>query len=213
MARTTTLDRSGIGDILDERPRRVTLIKNPGEINNREVYPVLLNPTTLSESINADWSRLGVIGLDHEVPHFAKTRSIEIPLTFYFSQYYAATEPRGQGELNKDAQITPTFPLSRIARTSMDFANFMRSLCFPTRGGLRPPPVKVIWPHVMDIIGVVTSLSFDYRRFDRDLAPLIYQADVTILETRTTRRFSEEVRHRGLLGDPDVGSSRNPSIF
>jgi hypothetical protein len=202
-----------MAEILDERPRRVTLIRNPGDINTREVYPVLLNPSTLREQIGVEWTKLGVIGLDHEVPHYARTKSIELPLSFYFSQYFAALEPRSQAALNRDAVITSDTPLSKIARSSMDFANFMRSLCFPTREGLRPPPLKIIWPNVLDLTGVVTSLSFEYRKFDRDLAPIIYQADITLLETRITRRFSEEVRQNGIQSDPDNSGSRKASVF
>lgn len=205
-----------VGPITDERtleappeyrPRRVTLISNPDEIADREVFPALLNPTTLTESIGVEWTKLGVIGLDHEVPHYARTKSIELPLTFYFSQYFAGTEPRS---FDERFAILTSAQTSKIRGLSMDFANFMRSLCFPSWVSLRPPFLKVIWPNVLTLTGVVTSLRFEYKKFDRTLAPLIYQADITLLETRVTRRWAEQVRMFGLRSDPDQKKKVRP---
>lgn len=190
----------------ESRPQRVILISNPG-LSNEEVFPVLLNPTRLRETINVEWTRLPVIGLDHEVPHYSRTKSIEIPMNFLFSAFEAGRQLRG-GAGNFDPEnelvnLTSVIPTTKIFQLSNDFQHFLESLCFPTRSGLRPPTVKIIWPNILSMLAVVSSLSLDYMKMDRSLAPIYYGAEVTFLETRLTRRFSEDVRQRGLVADQD----------
>lgn len=188
--------------IMDRKPERVLLIKNPGRVNE-ECMPVLLNPDALNETIQVEWVKLGPLGLDHEVPHYARTNSIELPLTFFVSAFALGRQPNANQAQFVDALENPVIPLSRLSQQSVDFVNFMRSLCFPTRAGLRPPPVKIVWGKLLELVGVVQQLSFDYLRFDKTLMPIAYSATTTILETRVTRRYSEDVRDRGLQPDPE----------
>ena len=190
----------------ETRPQRVVLVSNPG-LSNEEVFPVLLNPTRLHETIKVEWSRLPVIGLDHEVPHYSRTRSFEITMSFLFSAFEAGRQLKS-GAANFDPEnelhnLTSVIPTTKIFQQSMDFANFLRSLCFPTRSGFRPPTVKVVWPNVLSILAVVSDLSLDYVKTDKSLTPIYYSAEVTFLETRLTRRFSEDVRQAGLVADRD----------
>lgn len=191
--------------IVDRKPHKVVLIANPGQ-ENHESFTVLLNPKTLKETINVEWSKLPVIGLDHEVPHYSRTRSISIPMSFYFSAFEQARQSLTAGSAARptDAQ---NIPLSKLNAQSIDFVNFLRSLCFPTKDGLRPPTVKVVWRNVLSFLAVVENVTFEYMRFDRTLAPIAYQADVTFLEVRLTRRYSEDVRRVGLVGDGDFSTN------
>lgn len=201
MAITTTKAITPNFGIINRKPDRVVLIANPGE-ENAESFTVLLNPTTLKETITVEWSKLPVIGLDHEVPHYSRTRSIQIPMSFYFSAYEQARRSFTPNLANNGSDnMGSVLPASAIARQSIDFVNFLRSLCFPTREGLRPPTVKVTWPNVLEFLAVVESVTFTYTKFDRSLAPIAYQADVNFLEVRLTRRFSEDVREDGLVSD------------
>lgn len=185
------------------RAPKVTLIRDPqGKPPSYKEIEVLVNPATLKETLQAEWSRMAVIGLDHEIPHYSRTKSIEFPLSFYVSTF----EKVRQHAL--EAHNTRNTITDEVVAASMQFANDLRSLVFPSKITLRPPPVKVCWPGVLEIIGVVTSLSFEYKRFANDftnssgkqneLIPLIYQADVTFLETRASRRWSEDVASSGL---------------
>jgi hypothetical protein len=197
--------RETFGDLLDTRPARVTLIRSPGqEPPEMEAFPVLLNPETFTEAIEVEWARLQVIGLDHQVPHYTNTRSLEYPLTFYWSSFQAGrgingNPPRRNSNVGGGNLQDPVPDLG--GTTAMAFANFMRSLCFPTRRGLRPPTVRIEWPNVFSILGVVTSLSLNFIKFDQTLAPLIYEAEVSFLETRVTRRFSDDVRKSGIVAE------------
>jgi hypothetical protein len=183
---------------------RVTLIANPGT-EAAEAFTVLLNPTRLMETIQVEWARLPVIGLDHEVVQYTRTRSINVPMSFYFSIFESARQNNlpdvDPAQAIKIAVSTGAIPLTKLLSESMDFANFLRSLCFPTRTGLRPPTVKVIWPNVFSFLAVVDNLHFEYMKFDKSLTPITYQADVNFLEVRLTRRYSESVRVSGLVAD------------
>lgn len=199
------------GSTADRRADRVVLTANPGT-DHAESYEALLNPNRLRETINVEWNRLPVIGLDHEILHYGRTKSLEIPLSFYFSAYAAGRVFRAGDVETEVAEAeflgaSTVVPDSKIRHQAMDFANFLRSLCFPTRGGFRPPDVRVLWPNVFEIIGVASNVSFEYQKFDRTMTPIIYTADVTFLEVRLTRRFSEQVRKTGIGTDiPHTGS-------
>jgi len=204
---------SSRGDLVAIPPARVVLIRNPGlgEENGQEAIEVLLNPTELREALNVEWTRLPVVGLDHEIPHYSRTRSLEIPMTFYFSAFEAGRRPATSDASAAFTHNDPTLASARVLKKSMDFANFFRSLCFPTRTGGRPPTVQVIWPRIITFLAVATNVTFDYRRFDIDLAPIAYSVEVAWLEVRVTRRYSEDVRSEGLRGDesdrPTTGSN------
>lgn len=182
---------------VDVQPQRVTLIRDPGTLQATP-FPVLFNPEVLNEEINAQWSKLQVIGLDHEVPHYTNTRSLAYNLDFYWSefQYFLRQRTRPQGKSGSTANTKAPTP-----QNAMAFMNFLRSLCFPTRAGLRPPTLQIVWADVFDLIGVVEKVSFSFIRFDVNLAPIVYRATVSFLETRVTRRYSEDVAQYGLQSD------------
>ncbi len=203
MAIVTTRSVSSNLGLLDRKPEKVVLIANPGQ-ENAEPFTVLLNPKSLKETINVEWSKLPVIGLDHEVPHYSRTKSISVPMSFYFSAFEQARQSGNSvGNVSSGLANSQQFPVSQLNKQSTDFVNFLRSLCFPTRDGLRPPTVKVVWRNVLNFLAVVETVSFEYMKFDRTLAPIVYQADVTFLEVRLSRRYSEDVRRVGLVGDND----------
>ncbi len=195
---------SRVSRLIDLKPDKVTLIANPGQ-ENAEVYTVLMNPTKLKETIQVEWSHLPIIGLDHEVVQYSRTKSISLPMSFYFSVFEQARQRMGINAdpeaILKNAVGNGSIPYSKLKGQSTDFVNFLRSLCFPTRRDLRPPVVKVTWANIVSFLAVVENVTFEYMKFDQTLAPITYQADVTFLEVRLTRRYSEDVRLKGLVGD------------
>jgi hypothetical protein len=201
MAEVRTISQAA-QDIVDVQPQRVTLIREPGSANPT-VFPALFNPEILEEEINVQWSRLQVIGLDHEVPHYTNTRSLSYTLEFYWSEFQFFLRQRSASpSLTGDQRGSTANTQPQLERNAISFMNFLRSLCFPTRTGLRPPTLQVIWPTVFNLIGVVESVKFTFARFDTNLSPIVYRATVEFLETRATRRFSEDVAQIGL--EPDA---------
>jgi hypothetical protein len=208
MATATTNLAPNFG-LINKKPDRVILTANPG-LDNAEALTVLLNPKTLSYGIDVEWSHLPVVGLDYEVIHYSRTKSIQVPMSFYFSIFEQARQQVG-GTPDPSAQLqaavsSGAVSTSALQKASMDFVNFLESLAFPTRIGLRPPTVKVYWPNVMSMYCVLDRVRFEFAKFDRSLAPIAYQADVTWLEARVERRYSEDVRDNGLIdkNDPDA---------
>lgn len=203
MATATTNLNYGL---INKKPDKVILTANPG-LENAEAFTVLLNPKTLTYGIDVEWSHLPVVGLDYEVIHYSRTKSIQVPMSFYFSIFEQArqlvtgvSDPLDQ---LKAAVATGVIPATTLQKASMDFVNFLESLAFPTRIGLRPPTVKVYWPNVMSMYCVLDRVRFEFAKFDRSLAPIAYQADVTWLEARIERRYSEDVRDNGLTDKND----------
>jgi hypothetical protein len=186
-------------------PHRVAVAKvKLRNLLNGDSVIAQLNPTRLRTRIAPEWNRLPVIGLDHEVLQYSRTRSLEIPLSFYFSAFEQARQKRDAVAENRTERDGPKVAATGKER-AIRFHNFLSSLCFPTRAGRRPPDVEVVWPGILNFVGVVADLSFDFIKFDHTLAPLVYTADVTFLEVRLARRFSEEVRTSGLeVPDPEV---------
>lgn len=208
MATATTNLNPGFG-LINKKPDKVILTANPG-LENAEALSVLLNPKILSYGIDVEWSHLPVIGLDYEVVHYSRTHSIQIPMSFYFSIFEQARQ-QVSGTPDPITQMQSAVASGAVSKdalqqASMDFVNFMQSLAFPTRAGLRPPTVKVYWPNVLSMYCVLDRVRFQMEKFDRSLAPIAYQADVTWLEVRVARRYSEDVREDGLIdkNDPDA---------
>lgn len=191
------------------KPTRVVLTANPGQ-DNAEALTVLLNPKALDYGIDVDWAHLPVIGLDYEVLHYSRTKSIAVPMSFYISVFEIARQQTG-GTPDPVSQMqtavsSGAVSKSQLQSSSTDFVNFLESLAFPTRTGLRPPTVKVYWPNVLSMYCVLDRVKFNFAKFDRTLAPIAYQADVVWLEARVDRRYSEDVRTNGLIdkNDPDA---------
>jgi hypothetical protein len=201
---TSNLQSTGL---VNQKPiEKVTLIANPGT-EQAEALTVLLNPSKLDLMIKVEWSRLPVVGLDYEVLHYSRTHSIMIPMSFHFSIFEQARQQIG-GTPDPVTQMQTAVqsgivPVSSLKQASIDFVQFLESLGFPTRTGLRPPTVKLYWPNVVSMYCVMDEVKFTMTKFDKTLAPIIYQADVMWIEARTTRRYSEDVRVNGLLDASD----------
>jgi len=54
--------------------------------------------------------------------------------------------------------------------------------------------VTLVWPKVMTIEAVVSSLEFRYRQFAVDGSPLVYTASVSFEEVLDVRVTSEALR-------------------
>lgn len=194
---------------VNTKPSKVVLTANPG-LDNAEALTVLLNPRMLDYGIDVDWAHLPVIGLDYEVLHYSRTKSISVPMSFYVSVFEIARQ-QISGTPDPVSQMQTAISSGAVSKSqlqsaSTDFVNFLQSLAFPTRTGLRPPTVKVYWPNVLSMYCVLDRVKFQFAKFDRTLAPIAYQADVTWLEARVERRYSEDVRDNGLIdkNDPDA---------
>lgn len=135
----------------------------------------LFNPTQLSEKVQINWNRLAVPGMSHQVLQYQSTGNRQLRgVEFYMDRFFASQQPG-------DVDI-------------MAFRGFLRALTVPPKGtssvaGTAPPRALFIWPNVVTIETVLTSLEFQYRQMAVSGPVLVYAASVNfeeILDTRVT---------------------------
>jgi contractile injection system tube protein len=138
------------------------------------------NPTEFEEALEVNWARQTVPGLSHQPLQFVNTGNTKFTL-----------------ELNFEAQ-DPTRSLDEIHASR----RFLLSLCYPRRGGDTvagggPPRALFVWPNVVSLTCVVTSLSFKYGRFNLEGTPVQFTAKVALEEIRDVRLLGEDVLREG----------------
>ena len=151
-----------------------------------EAIEFLLNPTNFSEQVRVNYNRLQIPGLSHQVLQFVSTGNATLPIEFYLDKFFAGSVGA------EDADI-------------LNFKRFLQALTVPSAGaedvvGGGPPRALFIWPGLVSLTCVLTSLEFKYEQFDVFGDIVIYRARTTFEEIRDVRITSEEIR--------DIGSER-----
>lgn len=145
-----------------------------------ESLSVLFNPTELVERVSVNYSRLGVLGLSHQLLQYQHTSNRQLPsVEFYFDKLFAAEAP---GDPDID-----------------DFRSFLRALTVPPASAEMTPPPRalVLWPNVLTIETVLTDLEFHYKSFGPHGHALVYTATCTFEEILDVRVTSEDRRAGG----------------
>lgn len=148
-----------------------------------EAIGFLLNPTELSEQVRVNYNRLQIPGLSHQVLQFVSTGNATLPIEFYLDKFFAGS-------------VHPDDP------DILDFKRFLQALTVPSAGaedvaGGGPPRALFIWPGIVSLTCVLTSLELKYEQFDIFGDALVYRARVTFEEIRDVRITSEEIRELG----------------
>lgn len=161
-------------EIASQRPSRMSI----ANMASGDSIEAQFNPTEFEETLEVNWARLTVPGLSHQPLQFINTGNAKFSLELYF-----------------DAASTKfdTFALAR---------RFLQSLCYPKRGaqdviGGGPPRALFVWPDVISLSCVLTSLSFKHARFNAQGVPIQYSAKVSLEEIRDMRLLSEDVLNSG----------------
>jgi len=174
---------------------RATLIdatRDPGEAGLRAVY-VDLNPNEFTIKGEAEYSRLDVPGLSHQVVQWSNTKSIEY--TFALDWYYQAVSEAHANSGRRDVDAS--------------MYAWLTSFLFPVGPGLAPPIMQIYWPHFLWIAGVVTNVETTIRRWSQEGVPMEWGVQVTLLEVR--RRFiSRDLFHTKGFYSPDAGGEEYP---
>lgn len=143
---------------------------------NGETLPAQYNPEQLEEEIGANYAKLAVLGLSHQVKQFAHTDD----LTFAFTLHWRATRgPAGMQELLRARR-------------------FMHAACAPVgvAGSIRkagPPRILFVWPGLISLTSVVTKARVVLDSFNKTLLPGHLSMAVTLEEVRDVNITSEEV--------------------
>ncbi|MEO7729594.1 MAG: peptidoglycan-binding protein [Kofleriaceae bacterium] len=163
-------------EVVGQTPARMSI----ANVSSGESIEAQFNPTELEEALEVNWARQTVPGLSHQPLQFVNTGNTKFTL-----------------ELNFEAQDTTT-DLEQIQRSR----RFLLSLCYPRRGaqdvaGGGPPRVLFVWPTVVSLTCVISSLSFKYSRFNLEGTPVQFTAKLTLEEIRDVRLVSEDVLASG----------------
>lgn len=163
-------------DVAGQAPARMSI----ANVSTGDSVEAQFNPTELEEALEVNWARQTVPGLSHQPLQFVNTGNAKFTL-----------------ELNFEAQ-GPAIDLDQILRAR----RFLLSLCYPRRGaadvpGGAPPRALFVWPSIVALTCVVTSLSFKYGRFNLAGTPVQFTAKLGLEEIRDIRLLSEDVLASG----------------
>ena len=163
--------------VADIRPPRCVLVN----VVTGETMECLFNPTQLSEKVQVNWNRLAVPGMSHQVLQYQSTGNRKLSgVEFYLDRFFASEQPG-------DVDI-------------LAFRGFLRALTVPLQGtssvaGTAPPRTLFIWPNVVTIETVLTSLEFQYRQMGVNGSVLVYAATVNFEEI-LDRRVTSQTRRQ-----------------
>ena len=158
-------------------------------LSTGESIEFLLNPTQFNEKVTVNYNRLQIPGLSHQVLQFINTANTTLPVEFYLDKFFAR-------KVSSDPDI-------------LDFKKFLQALTVPTAGaedvvGGAPPRALFIWPALVSLTCVLTSLEFRYQQFGANSHVLVYTARTNFEEIREIRITSEDIRElgseRGFIG-------------
>ena len=162
--------------VVSQRPARMSLTNLATGMS----VEAQSNPPELEETIDVNWARPAVPGLSHEPLQYSHTSNLKHGLTLTF-----------------DA-LDPTYDPARILLAR----RFLQSLCVPRQaaqdiGSGAPPRVLFVWPNLISLTCVITSLGFKYSRFRLDGTPTLFTVKVALEEIRDVRLTSEDVLASG----------------
>ena len=158
-------------DVASQRPARVSI----ANVSTGESIEAQFNPSELEESLEVNWARQTVPGLSHQPMQFIHTGNVKFTVELQF----VATDVSELAEL-------------------MHARRFLQSLCYPRRGasdvtGGGPPRALFVWPTLVSLTCVITTLNFKYSHFNIAGAPVQFTAKLTLEEIRDVRLTSDEV--------------------
>lgn len=172
------------------KPRRVSLTN----LNTGEGWMAMFNPTTFEEQVEVNWNRQHVLGLSHEPLQYGNTGNWNFELDLYMRGNKPTT-------VNPFTEATVKDKSPKGLSDIMAIRKFLMSLAYPVSGATigegGPPRVLVVWPHIMSLVCVVTSLKLANQRFNFEGYPVEYVASVGFEEIRDTRITSGDIRQLG----------------
>jgi len=175
----------------EERPPRVSLVN----LADESQFEFLVNPSTLKESIQAEYSRASALGLSHQPMQYKHTKNMRIPIRLYHSEAmqnrYLRPLPEALGG-------------SRTPNTIMAKRSWLLSLLFPRShsdfGHTDPPDVLFIWPSLYRLKGRVVGYSATHESFRNDnMRPDRFVATLNFESQLDQVRTMQEVQNDGTL--------------
>lgn len=157
--------------------------KQPGE--GLRAVEVQLNPNEFMVRAGAEYARLDVPGLSHQVIQWSHTKSKEFEFTLEWDYDVESEWCRRKG----------------ITQVDAGFYVWLMSFVEPLEAGRGPAPMQVYWPGFLWIGGVVTDVEVNVQRWSSNGVPRTYTSKVSFLEVRREFMHRERVL-AARMGDP-----------
>ena len=172
------------------KPRRVSITNT----STGEGWFAMFNPTRFDEQVEVNWNRSRVLGLSHEPLQYGNTGNWKFDLDLYMRGTQTPI-------INPFTEVDIKDKAPKGLNDIMAIRKFLMSLAYPvsgtTVGDGGPPRVLVVWPNIMSITTVVTSVKISNQRFNLEGYPVEYVASVSFEEIRDTRISSSDIRRLG----------------
>lgn len=210
------------GSIVGARPNRAILVNRDLPIEGRDALPrsleFMLNPEQLHYSLSAEWARIAVPGLSHEVLQYSHSASSEISFDLEWSSQEAArrflsqesgrhrgfARPRLSDEENRAIRQRSQFEYFR-------YHDFLAALTVPLDRGFAPSRVALIWPNFLRITAAVTKVEFTIQQWALDGSPMRFVASIDLVEMRTA--FRKRLGRSQVFVDAGDGVEQRPEVM
>ena len=160
------------------------------------VMPLPVNPTELTEQVNANWANTNIPGRSADYLHYASTgnRSISFSLKLHV-------------DLGEIIQVNNNGSTYRSGVDIESFVNFMQALCYPnySGSGILPPVCKLVIEDVIDARVVFNSVgitkSGPMRKYTGGTRAgnktyTLYDCNFSIVEMPTKVLTADNIRNR-----------------
>ena len=166
----------------EKKPPRMTLTN----LTTGRGFSAQFNPTEIEETITANYNELKVLGQSHAPLQYTGTSNWEAPFSLGFDAL--ATYAGADGE----------------RATVWGARRFLMSLFYSSIEGQgvsggAPPDVRLFWPTLLAMTVKLKTGKFKHSRFNSRLQSCLFVADVTVVEVRDVRLYSEDVLDSGTM--------------
>lgn len=156
-------------------PRRYVTLTNMADDRTLSLWYF---PPKLEESVEVGYDRLQVPGLSHQPQQFKNTGNLSYQLEMYF-------------RANDAVQ----------SRQLLQVRKFLHYICYPRQGANdvvtgAPARVMFVWPNLVTIQAIVTSLKCTISRISRTAGAVEMTAVLQLEEVRDGRLLAEDVWRR-----------------
>lgn len=161
-------------------------------IRTGEGITAQFNPTTFDELLEVNYNRQQVLGLSHQLLQFLNTGNHQFSFDLFWD--------RGVTPEMREENLTLA-GVSELAELD-EAKKFFESLCYPSKGATTvssgaPPRVLVVWPGVLSMTCVVTSVATRNEGFNYLGERVRAFMSIEFEEIRDVRITSQEVRQYG----------------
>ena len=183
---------------------------------------MFFNPDQVGLAAGAEWARIAVPGLSHEVLQYSHSMSDEMTFTLQWSALEAIRRLRNAqapGEQMRRASVR-RLPVNNIdpflkireLTESLPFVyrDFLKSFTVPVEAGRAPSRCMFIWPNMVSMIAVITDVDFSFTKISTQGLPMAWSCNLSFVELRRVfRQRSGRKRFFTQISDPQLGPQVN----